>query len=298
LTGHDYRRGCFLFALGCWGEPAWCLVLDQLGVVGGDAVRDIGQGEVGRDSVEQELAKELPDFDLFALAIVGEGIGDDRRVVFIDDVVLGVGGGEDDGSTHGYPDAEEGEGGYILVVDQGFVDSVEGCVRDDLAGDVVSFSVGGGFSRGRSRKVAPDLALGLGVHGWDKLGWAGFLPWVFFFKFSHPSTLVACVSCSVGGCGWAMGTLAASAYVQVLGLLLVGGLLILYLFSWSPFPFLFLSFFGLGPMLIGPLVGLAVVAGPCAAEVSCGCICVTPVPSVAISWSGCLWRFERWCCFG
>jgi len=40
----------------CWGEPAWRLALDQLGVVGGDAVGDIGQGEVGRDSVEQELA--------------------------------------------------------------------------------------------------------------------------------------------------------------------------------------------------------------------------------------------------
>jgi len=201
LTGHDYRRGCFLFALGCWGEPAWCLVLDQLGVVGGDAVRDIGQGEVGRDSVEQELAKELPDFDLFALAIVGEGIGDDRRVVFIDDVVLGVGGGEDDGSTHGYPDAEEGEGGYILVVDQGFVDSVEGCVRDDLAGDVVSFSVGGGFSRGRSRKVAPDLALGLGVHGWDKLG-CGWLPSLGFLLQVLPSFNVGGVCVVFGWWVW------------------------------------------------------------------------------------------------
>ena len=50
--GHDYRRGCFLFASVCWGEPVWCLALDQLGVVGGDPVGDIGQGEVGRDSVE------------------------------------------------------------------------------------------------------------------------------------------------------------------------------------------------------------------------------------------------------
>jgi len=58
--------------------------------------------------VEQELAEALPDFNPLALAVVGEGIGDDCRVVFIDDVVLGVGGGEDDGSTHGYPGAEEG----------------------------------------------------------------------------------------------------------------------------------------------------------------------------------------------
>jgi len=49
--------------------------------------------------MEQELTETLPDFDLLALAIVGEGVGNDRHVVFIDDVILGVGGGEDDGST-------------------------------------------------------------------------------------------------------------------------------------------------------------------------------------------------------
>jgi len=108
--GHDYRRGCFQFASVCRGEPAWCLALDQLGVVGGDAVGDVGQWEMGRDSVEQELAEALPNFDLLALAVVGEGVGDDRRVVFIDDVVLGVGGGEDNGSARGYPGAEEGGG--------------------------------------------------------------------------------------------------------------------------------------------------------------------------------------------
>ena len=128
---------------------------------------------MGRDSMEQELAEALPDFDLLALAIVGEGVGDDRRVVFIDDIVLGVGGGEDDGSTQGYLGAEGGGGGYVLVVDQGFVDSVEGCIHDDLAGDLVSFSVGGSFSGGCGREVARDLALGLGVHGRDKLGCGG-----------------------------------------------------------------------------------------------------------------------------
>ena len=106
--GHDYRRGCFLFVSVCWGEPAWHLAVDHLVVVGGDAVGDIGQGVVGRDSVEQELAEALPDLDLLALAIVGEGVSDNRRVVFVDDVILGVGSGEDDGSTNGYLGAEEG----------------------------------------------------------------------------------------------------------------------------------------------------------------------------------------------
>ena len=180
--GHDYCRGCFLFALVCRGKPAWRLALDQLEVVGGDAVGDIGQGEVGRNSMEQELAEALPDFDLLTLAVVGEGVGDDRRVVFINDVVLGVGGGEDDGSTHGYPGAEEGGGGYVLVVDQGSVDSVEGCVCSGLAGDVVSFSVGGSFSVERGRKVARDLVLGLGVHGRDKLGCGRFPSLVFLLQ--------------------------------------------------------------------------------------------------------------------
>jgi len=105
--GHDYCRGCFLFASVCRDEPVWRLALDQLGVVRGNAVGDIRQGEVGQDSMEQVLAEALPDFDLLALAIAREGVGDDHRVVFVDDVLLGVGSSEDDGSTHGYPGAEE-----------------------------------------------------------------------------------------------------------------------------------------------------------------------------------------------
>jgi len=56
---------------------------------------------------------------------------------------------------------------------------VEGCAHDDLAGDVVSFSVGGGFSEGHGRKVARDLVLGLAVYGRDKLGSDG-LPFLGF----------------------------------------------------------------------------------------------------------------------
>ena len=182
--------------------------------------------------MEQELAEALPDYDLFALAVVGEGVANDRRVVFIDDVVLGVGGGEDDGSTYGYPDMEEGGGGYILVVDQDFFDLVESCVRDDLAGDVVSFSVGGGFSGGHGRKVACDLAFGLGVYGRDKLG-CGRLPSLGFLLQVLPSFNVGGVCgvfgwwvCLGDGCFGGVGVCTGAGAVigwRVVGILFVLG---------------------------------------------------------------------------
>jgi len=102
---------------------------------------------------------------------------------------------------HGYPGVEEGWGGYILVVDQGFVDSVEGYVHDDLAGDVVSFNVGSGLSGGCGRKVARDLALGLGVHGRDKLG-CGRLPSLGFLLQVLPSFNIGGVCGEFGRLVW------------------------------------------------------------------------------------------------
>jgi len=140
-----------VFASVSWGEPAWGLSLNQLGVVRSNAVRHLQLGEVGRDVVQKELAVVFSYFHLLVLAIVGEGVCNDFGVVFVDDVVLGVSSGEDDGSTHGDPGMEEGGCGYILVVYQSFVDSVEGSVHDDLTDGVVSFGVDTGFSRRRSR---------------------------------------------------------------------------------------------------------------------------------------------------
>jgi len=79
-----------------------------------------------------------------------------------------------------------------------------------------------------------------------------------------------------------IGILAASAYVQVFVLVLAGELLILWLFSVAPFPFLFLSFFGLGLVVLGPPASLAVAVGPYPAKRSCCYIWVTKVPSVVI----------------
>jgi len=224
--GHDYRRGCFLFASVCWGEPVWHLAVDHLVVVGGDAVGDIGQGVVGRDSVEQELAEALTDFDLFALAVVGEGVGDHRRVVFIGDVVLGVGSGEDDGSAYGYQHAEEGGGSYILVVDQGFVDLVESCVHDSLAGDIVSFGMGGGFSGRCGREMACDLALGLGVDGRDKFGCGGLASLGFLlqvlrsFNVGSVCGMFGWWVCLGGGCFDGVGVYVGAG--AVVGWLVVG----------------------------------------------------------------------------
>jgi len=57
----------------------------------------------------------------------------------------------------------------------------------------------------------------------------------------------------------------------------------LWLFSVAPFPLLFLSFFGLVLVVLGPPASLAAVAGPCAVERSCCCcVWVTWVPSMTI----------------
>ena len=105
-----------------------------------------------------------------------EGVCNDLGIVFVDDVVLGVAGGEDDGSVHGNSGAEEGGCGYVLVVDQGFVDSVKYGIRDGLTGTVALFSAGGGFGRDFSSEVSRGLTFSLGVHGWDELGWGRLLP--------------------------------------------------------------------------------------------------------------------------
>jgi len=126
--------------------------------------------------MQEELAKAFPYFHLLAFSVVGENVCDDRGIVFVDDVVLGVAGGEDDGSAHGDSGAEEGGCSYVLVVDQGFVDSVKRGIGDDLSSIVVSFGVDGGFGGGFSWEVACDLTFSLEVHGRDEIGWGWLLP--------------------------------------------------------------------------------------------------------------------------
>jgi len=59
-------------------------------------VRDLWEGEVGGDVVEEETAVCLADLDLLVLSEVVEGIRDDLGVVLVDDAVAGVVGSEDD----------------------------------------------------------------------------------------------------------------------------------------------------------------------------------------------------------
>jgi len=98
--GHDDSGVGFVCSSVSRGEPSRCLALDELGVVGCDAGGDFGDGQVGRDSMEEKLAELLSDFDLFAHVVVGVGISDYSGVVFVDDVVLDVAGGEDNAALH------------------------------------------------------------------------------------------------------------------------------------------------------------------------------------------------------
>jgi len=100
--------------------------------------------------MQQELTEAFPYFYLLVFSVVGEGVCNDRGIVFVDDVVLGVAGGEDDGCAHGDSGAEEGGYGYVLVVDQGFVDSEKRGIGDGLMGTIASFGVDGGFGGGCS----------------------------------------------------------------------------------------------------------------------------------------------------
>jgi hypothetical protein len=77
--------------------------LDELGVIGGDTAGDVGDGKVGRDSMEEELAEAFPNFDPLALPVIGQSIGNDRRVVFVYDVVLHITRGKNDRAANGNP---------------------------------------------------------------------------------------------------------------------------------------------------------------------------------------------------
>jgi len=202
--------------------------------------------------VQKELAVGFPYFHLLALAVVGEDICDDCGVVFVDDVVVGVSSGEDDGSAHGDLDMEEGACGNILVVYQGFVDSVEGSICDDLVGGLVLFGVDGSFSGGHSREMAPDLMFGLEVHDWDEFECSDLLSLTLL-----PQVLP---TFDVGGiCGllsqqmWLGRWCSSGVGVHMcVGPVLVAGLLGLGLLSVALFSFLLLSFYGLVLVLLGP----------------------------------------------
>jgi len=126
--------------------------------------------------MQEELAETFPYFHLLAFSVVGDGVCDDRGIVFVDDVVLGVAGGEDNGSVHGNSGTKEAGCDYVLAVDQGFVDAVKCGIGDGLTGTVALFSTGGGFGGGFSWEVADELTFSLGVHGRDELRWGRLLP--------------------------------------------------------------------------------------------------------------------------
>ena len=126
--------------------------------------------------MQEELAETFPYYHLLTFSVIGEGICDDCGIVFVDDVVLRVAGGEDDGSTHGDSGAEEGGCGYVLVVNQGFVDSVKRGIGDGLMGTVASFGMDGGFGGVALEKWHVTSRSAWGYMVGMSLGGAGFFP--------------------------------------------------------------------------------------------------------------------------
>ena len=145
--------------------------------------------------MQQKLAIAFTDLHLLTLPIVSEGICNDRRVVLIYDVVLGIAGGDNDRAMYG--DSRTDERGYenVLVLDQGSVDMTECSVCHSL-----TFGIGFVQQNVRCfigiaiRKVACDLMLSLWILGWNKF-WSGRLLLLDATRYGFPSS-------SAGVRGW------------------------------------------------------------------------------------------------
>jgi len=115
--------------------------LDQLGIISGEALRNFGQGEVSWHSVQQELAKAFSDLHSLTFSIVGERVLNDRSVVFVYNIVLGVAGREDDVAADRDTCTDKRRCKDVLVINNCGVDMAERGVCGNLACGVVLLSV-------------------------------------------------------------------------------------------------------------------------------------------------------------
>jgi len=110
----------------CGCQPAWCLSLYQLRIVGSDTVRNLQYQEVHQDSMQQKLAKSPSDFHFLVLAIVRKGVCNYCSIIFVDNVTLGGASGEyDHVATDCNSCADEWRCKNVFVVNDPRVDPAE-----------------------------------------------------------------------------------------------------------------------------------------------------------------------------
>jgi len=185
---HDNRRVCFMLAAICRCQPAWGLSLYQLRIVGSDAVRDLGYRKVRWDSMQEELAKSLSDFHFLALTVVRKGVCNDRRIVFVDDVILGGTSSEYDVATDRNSRTDEWRCENIFVVNNRGVDPTESQVCQGLSLLVGFLRVDAIRVVGiAALEVAGHFPFGLWIVCWNKL-WQADLRLLGFWRHGLPSS--------------------------------------------------------------------------------------------------------------
>jgi hypothetical protein len=123
--------------------------------------------------VEQELAEPFANLYL-ALAVVREGISDNRGVVFVDYIALTVAGCENDCTPYGDAGTDEWRNINILGIDESGVDSTQCDISRSLPCDVVLLGVSGICIFGG--EVASHFTLSLWICRWYQLGRSCLFP--------------------------------------------------------------------------------------------------------------------------
>ena len=91
--------------------------------------------------MQQELAEPSSDLHSLTFAVIGESVFNDRCVIFVDNIGLGITSGKDDIAMDCNPRTDKCRCKHVLVVHYGRVDMAECCIRCNLACGVVLFRV-------------------------------------------------------------------------------------------------------------------------------------------------------------
>jgi hypothetical protein len=143
--------------------------------------------------MEEELAKTLANLHSLTLAVVGEGICDNRDIIFVYDIVLAVACSKDNRAMHGNTGPDKRRSSDILGIDQHRIDLMESLICCSLSYSIVVF----GLRCIRSIiccKVTCNFTFGLRVNCRNEFRHGGLLLLAFSLE-SCPSFFVCNLDC-------------------------------------------------------------------------------------------------------